>query len=324
MREADLAQCLASLGTWRFVRGVALGALASVAIVYSLSAELTLMAGARGDVVAARNAELKAAQDARADAQRKRDRYDAARLELASLSPTRSASELQHQIDSLLLTPGADGCVEINGRVTRTVCPQVVSLREELARAQRRSELEAIIVQPLPSVPAGDHTISAADPGATAISVYLAALGLRVSSDALSEWLALVPVIALEVGSATAALLAGAYVAQPARTVTTAQVAQPENTGDAAAQKPARPVKPRKQPRRRDDDDRDAGPPKRGLPALLETVRENGGVVELGQRRLARQLGVSRTTLQRALGDLAAAGDVALSTSQAGTRVALA
>ena len=45
---------------------------------------------------------------------------------------------------------------------------------------------------------------------------------------------------------------------------------------------------------------------------------------DISQRKLARRLGASRTTLQRALNDLAVAGAVMLDTSRAGTRLALA
>jgi DNA-binding GntR family transcriptional regulator len=46
--------------------------------------------------------------------------------------------------------------------------------------------------------------------------------------------------------------------------------------------------------------------------------------VSLSQRKLARQIDASRTTLQRALNGLAAAGAVMLETTAAGTRLALA
>jgi DNA-binding GntR family transcriptional regulator len=60
------------------------------------------------------------------------------------------------------------------------------------------------------------------------------------------------------------------------------------------------------------------------LTGLLDAVQANGGVINLSQRKLARKLGASRTTLQRALNDLAAAGAVMLETGKSGTRLALA
>jgi predicted DNA-binding transcriptional regulator YafY len=64
--------------------------------------------------------------------------------------------------------------------------------------------------------------------------------------------------------------------------------------------------------------------PKRGLPGLLDVVRASGGMINLSQRKLARQIGVSRRTLQRAFNDLVDAGAVVLDTSKVGTTVALA
>ena len=58
--------------------------------------------------------------------------------------------------------------------------------------------------------------------------------------------------------------------------------------------------------------------------ASLRQWRVNGSVIDLSQRKLARQIGASRTTLQRALNDLAAAGHVLLDTGRNGTRLALA
>jgi hypothetical protein len=77
--------------------------------------------------------------------------------------------------------------------------------------------------------------------------------------------------------------------------------------------------------RRRRDDDDDPAPRKRGLSGLLDAVQGSGGkVVALSQRKLARKIGVSRRTLERAMRDAAAAGAVWLETGKSGTRLALA
>lgn len=105
---------------------------------------------------------------------------------------TKSAPELQAEIDGLLLTPGADGCASINGKVTREVCPKVAELRTEKARADRRAESEAIIAIPLPTLPQSPkQSVSAPDPAASALSAYLAFFGIVVSPAVLSEWLIL-------------------------------------------------------------------------------------------------------------------------------------
>jgi hypothetical protein len=74
---------------------------------------------------------------------------------------------------------------------------------------------------------------------------------------------------------------------------------------------------------RRDDDDQ--APRKRGLTGLLDAVQASGGkVVNLSQRKLARQIGLSRRTIERALGELAAAGALVMDAGRLGTRLALA
>jgi hypothetical protein len=181
-----LAGSFGALGSLKIVRGLALILLAAVAMLYSLTSELTLMAGARGDVVAGREAVLKESVNAQANAERARTRYETAKTEIATLASARPSAELQSAVDQLLATPGTNGCIEINGKITRTVCPQVSALRGELVQAHRRAELQAILAEPLPVVPVAQE-IGAADPGATALSVYLAALGIRMDSAILSE-----------------------------------------------------------------------------------------------------------------------------------------
>lgn len=119
-----VSAAFASFRSRALVKGTALALLATVAISYSLSAELSLIASSRGDVVAHREAALKASTTADAEVKRAQDRYYAAQVELASLPTSRPAAELQAQIDGLLLTPGADGCVAINGKVTQSLLSQ--------------------------------------------------------------------------------------------------------------------------------------------------------------------------------------------------------
>ena len=93
------------------------------------------------------------------------------------------------------------------------------------------------------------------------------------------------------------------------------------NTVERAPPKSA----PRRKKRRDDDDDKGGGQRRRGLSGLLDAVQSSGGrVVNLSQRKLARRIGVSRRTLQGAMGDLAAAGAVMLETGKSGTRLAMA
>ena len=175
--------------------------------------------------------------------------------------------------------------------------------------------------------------VSAPDPGAAALSAYAASLGWRIDTQTLGLFLPLIGVLALELGAAFSVVLvrsvAGAHVAHvahadetgvPALTIGTAnrECAPPQQP--TVAEKRATPVK-RRAKRRGDDDDQ--APRKRGLAGLLDVV-QGGKVVQLSQRKLARQIGVSRRTLERAMRDAAEAGAVMLETGRSGTRLALA
>ena len=104
-----------------------------------------------------------------------------------------------------------NGCRVIDGSVTRKVCPKVAAARAELARALRRAELNAVMIAPVaqPSPDAKAETVTVADPGAAALSTYLAVIGIAVSPERLADWLVLLGVLSLEAGSALAGVLAG-------------------------------------------------------------------------------------------------------------------
>lgn len=298
--------------------GVVLALLAMVAIAYSLTAELTLVSGVRGDVIAARGQALQSASNAKADVKRAQQRYDDARAELASLPLTRSAAEVQGEIDKLLLTPGAQGCTQINGKVTRSVCPKVGELRIEKARAERKAELETIIATPLPKAHATQQPVQEADPGASALATYLAAAGVEIPTDILSAWLSLVPVIALELGSAFAGVMVQSLsqgnksaLSESVKTdnkpfvepIGGSPVVQPTNAGFS--------------------EDTVRGQ-ERVKNAILDQLKERGGPVQIGERGLALSLGAKRSTVRRALNGLVVAGLIAAEASRNGTMLRLA
>ncbi len=313
-----------AFGSWQLVRGAGLAVLAVVAIAYSLTAELTLMAGTRGDLVAERQNTITTAATTEADAVRARERYDTAKIELATLAPTRPAAEVEAEIAGLLLTPGADGCTAINGKITREVCPKVASLRIEKARADRRAELEAILAAPLPAIAvtpnvhpqSSGKSVRDADPGASALATYLAAMGLVLPVKVLTDWLALVPVIALELGSALAGVLVQA-VSWPTQRVASQirrseEVYEPIQPGAAA---PVGHVGHPKQIAASDDVGREA---ERVKQAILGQLKERGEV-EASQRGLAALIGTSRPTVRRAISALMIAGMVVAEATRNGT-----
>ena len=81
---------------------------------------------------------------------------------------------------------------------------RIAKLKGEKARTERREKLQAIVNNYKPGVQ------SEADPGTTSIATYLASFGLAISVTTLAQWLNLVPVLALELGSALAMVLVAA------------------------------------------------------------------------------------------------------------------
>lgn len=316
-----VATAFAAFRSWALARGVVLAVLALVAIAYSLTAELSLTAMTRGDLVATREASVRSRNDADGDRKRAIARYDAALAELATLAGGRPAREIQAEIDSLLLRPGANNCTVIDGRVTREVCPKVAELRKDLARAERRVELEAVIATPLPIARATEadegHSIKDADPGARALSTYLALLGIVIAPAVLGEWLVLVPVLALEVGSAFAGVLVQS-VSGPR--VVQASVNRKQPVVQPVVQESAVQVV-----------HADETSPSEGQATTLATVKNqivrqlasSGGSKVASERGLAKLIGTSKPTARRALQSLVLAGVIAAEAGRNGTLLRL-
>src|SRR6476646_9044670 len=144
-----IQQAFRCLGQWQPVRALLLGLLGTLAIAYSLTAELALMASTRGDLQAQRASRVFTELASR-------ERYTRAKEELATLPVKRGNQE-------------------------------------------RRRELEAIMSQGVSSV-SQLASVGEADPGAVSMMAYLGALGWKADADAVSRWLTLVPVLALEIG----------------------------------------------------------------------------------------------------------------------------
>jgi hypothetical protein len=174
-----------ALGRLNLLRAAACLSVALVCVGYSLASELALSATGRGDMVAERKSQSDGAGDARAN----RARWVA---ELGKLKESRPLSELEPLVASARPT-----CrIYVTAERRETVCAKDPKLLSEYGRAKRKAELEAKI----DSTKQG--TDKTADPLAAASAFYLGAAGYRFSSDELSIWLYLVPVLFLEIGSA--------------------------------------------------------------------------------------------------------------------------
>jgi MarR family len=309
------------------VRGSALALLAVVAIVYSLSAELSLMAGARTDLIAQRTADAKTAKSV--DGQR--DRIEA---ELAMLANVRPAATVKAEIDGLMLDPRVGGCSSVDGPRSRAVCPRVATLRADLGNAERRERLEADLAGLLSTGPA-TATDKPADAGAHALVVYLSALGFVLPERLLSDWLVLISVLALEGGAALAMVLVqsvSGHQTPPVVEQITERQAETRPERPQSAPTPAKPGQTEPEPDPTPPRKRTPKPTakrtqrnaKRRLGSVVRLVTANGGKVTGSQKALAKRLGVSKTRVHELLRRLEAAGVVRLRTSRTGTTVALA
>ena len=285
----SIASAFTQFRQLRVFTAAALTLVGLLAIVYSLQSELTFMSLTRGDLVAGRSGERDAAQ-------RAAERYERLQTELTALKP---ASSKECDMDAYL------------------------SRRSALSADLRQAE------QDRRQAPA----VASPDPGATALATYAQALGVRVDAQTLGLFLPLIGVLALELGAAFSVVLVrsvnGDRVAHVAHAhsagVSVAHSEAPAvSTDERAPSKRAVPEKraTRAKRRRDDDNDKSGGQRKRGLAGLLDVV-QGGKVVQLSQRKLARHIGVSRRTLERAMHELAVAGALVMDAGRSGTRLAL-
>jgi hypothetical protein len=315
-----VASALSAFRSWAIVRGLALLTLAAAAIAFSLTSELALIAGNRGDLAAKRGAII-AQHDARDR------RIEAAQSELAALAPSRTAAEVEADIAKLMAdNPKAGDCHVMDGPVSRAVCPQVAALNGEIARTRRRAELQGEIATLTDAMPAA---VGTADPASSALSSYLGVVfGVHVPASAVAEWLMLIPVLALELGAALAMVLVEAVtamakpVAKPDHEPPVAQL--PATDSGASVNKSDGVVsghpasKPRKAPGR--PLTRRAPTPPTGkerrvrantAARIMEALKAQGGRLEAGSvRKIAKLIGGRKSTVHSTLGTLLATGAV--------------
>jgi hypothetical protein len=300
-----------ALRSWSLGRAVAMALLGTVAVGYSLTAELSLMASIRADAAAQRTLAGDAANAARA-------RYAETKAELAALPAARPAGTIAAEIARLETTPGLASCEDRTapayGPITRRVCAEIATLRAEGETAAYRERLRQALAAAEKDMATTPPTTTA-DPAASALSTYLAALGITVAVTSLSDWLALMPVLALEIGSALAVVLvSGTLHGTPHPGVgTDARTDAPEVNPEAV---------PKGGPEAAST--ASCGGSFTGVKAaLLEHLEAHGGSIRSGQRRLAKALGTSTTELHRTIHALAAAGVIALSAAPTGTELRL-
>ncbi len=294
----ELLKPLAVLGAFEalrsreILRALLCSLMAVVCVAYSFTAELSLAAGGRGDMASERGA----LRDNTEALRRSRTR---AERELQQLTFARPVKELEPFIAKLSATPGANGCAtEPDGPISRKVCGKVAELRAEAARSKRRYELDQAIVNAGAVLSGQSKHVSHADPLASALSAYATASGHQVAADTLAPWLALIPVLFLELGSSLALVIARSIDVQ---------------------RKPKRPA-PRKPPSKKVRREQKSGAIGGNV---VELLKIRGGEIKSGQRGLAKALGVSKSRVNEILHELASAGQIALDTTCTGTRIKL-
>lgn len=321
LKPLAVVGALEALRGREFLRGLLCAVLALVCVAYSFTAELSLAAGGRSDAASTRqlSAEtLIAARDRRTRAQR----------ELEGLPPARSPAEVAPLIARHKATPGANGCTGApDGPVSRRACGEVLALQAEAARHGRRTHLEGEIARADSALAGRAGAIGEADPLASALAAYLSGLGRPTEPGHLAPWLALIPVLFLELGSALSlAMMRG----RPAPGGSSAQPIAPTGPVPSIPIVPA-PAQMIPAPKVADDTpcpgpEDDARGPRGGrrLGTIVDVLKAKGGRLEGGQRGIARVLGLSKTRANELLHELARLGQVRLATGPSGTVVELA
>lgn len=307
VKPLAIASAIQALREWRPLTALPLLILGLIAVVYSMTAELSLVSVSKGELIAERQAETNSA----GDAERKRKRIE---RELDAIGITRPSQAISSDLNSLLSDSRLSDCkAKLDSWRLDAVCKEKVSpLRTELATAERREHLEAQLN--------GVETIASkdADPGSKALATYLAAIGVMVSPEIVAQWLILVPVLALEFGSALGVVLVQAISPPSGATDSTKGI---NSDGRSAGGTPSSGL---------------GGPPQNtALPessdmmrekvkaAIVDHLKASGGSLSSGERRLAKILGSNRGTLKRAIDGLVLAGIVSLEATRNGSTIRL-
>jgi len=239
---------------------------------------------------------------------------------LSRLEPSRSVAELVPLVEAA--KPQCRVRVDSAGR--QTVCSKPSALLAELGRAQRRVELQDQIDRANAALVTG--SVRPANSDAKAVAKYLAALGLEVAPDRITDLLVLLAVLVLEFGPGACLTLALTLSAAPA--------SRPEAPADTAVGQSGQPgPRPLAVPDSVPDSPvsvRPAGPstPAVTVPDMdgsdvLAWLRKRGGRT-IGVRPMAEALGRPRSTLSDQLRRLAGHGRVSLKPGRRGLVIELA
>jgi hypothetical protein len=168
------------------------------------------VAGALGAASSGRTTAAAVETDTTAAKARAQASYNRAQEELSRLDPSRSVAELVPLVDAA--KPQCRVRVDSTGQ--SKICSKPSALLAELGRAQRRVELQDQIDRATAALATG--SVRPANSDSKAVAKYLAAIGLEVAPDRITDLLVLLAVLVLEFGPGACLTLALALSAQPA------------------------------------------------------------------------------------------------------------
>lgn len=187
-------------------------------------------------------------------------------------------------------------------KLRETCIDQVSPLQAELGKAQTREKLEVALGE----IASGSNVVQvgSSDPGSIVLASYFSTLGVVIPVEIVGQWLVLVPVLALEIGSAMAALLVPPTITTPvnSKCERTGYAGELGNVGSRRGARVAR----------RETEEQ-----------ILRQLKDQGGSMWGSERGLSQELRVSKPTVRRALQTLDAEGRIKRSTSHRGTFISI-
>ena len=315
-----IARTFDALRSWSFARAAMLAVLGIVAVGYSLTAELSLMARSRADTVSERATLAKRSTDATNAVKRIRAElvtHDAS----APVAPIAPAAAPTCSGNWLANSRQRAACIEISKTASDAATTHASAMRDHAKAVADHRNARASLVSRLDNAEqeagkAGAFIV--ADAGAVALAAYAAALGVKLDADVLGNFLVLAGVLALEIGSAFAGVLAsgGVVVVREAAKVATpvqaaAEVPVIEQIAIAAEPDAVEPVVIGEQIK--------ASPVTRATAdQLVKLVASHGEYIAKSKREVARVLDMNSSTVCRALSYAVTAGLLIQSATDAG------
>lgn len=290
MKPLALHSALKYLSSLNIVKGLLCLSLALVAIIYSLTSEISLMSMSRGDLIAKRENTInnnKASQET----------YVRWKQQLKRLAPSRPIAEVRAEITKIESLPGilikGIPCGGIyNGVVTRSNCPIRSVLLAELARGEKREKLEGLIAD----YQSKQYRVTSAkhsDPGSESLSLLLVSLfGFKLDPKIIGQWLPMIGVFGLELASTLSVVLVNCF----SGSVRTVQVVHQQNDSDLK---------------------------NRVAKDIVNELKKNGGALSESEREFAKRFRTSKTTLRRTIYLLSMNGFVKTTANRNGTTLSL-